>query len=722
MSQTPPPPLVESVSEEEAERITAKLDVASRLRKYSGPFGIFLMLLAAAMSLFHLYTTFFGFFDAPIQRAAFFVFVFVMGYALYPARFRGKLDLRRMPPWYDLILMALSAMVGFYIIANFDSIVENMGNPSQTDLIMGSIAVLLVLELCRRAVGPVLTIICVVFLLYALWGNYIPGFLAHRGYPFTRVVSHMYLTTEGIFGVAAGVATTYVFMFILFGAFLLRTGTGQFFIDLAVALLGSFSGGPAKVAVFSSALMGTINGSSVANVVGTGSFTIPLMKSIGYRPYFAGAVEAAASTGGQLMPPVMGAGAFIMAEILGIPYSQVIIAAALPAVLYYAGVLTGVHLEAKRTGLEGIPRRMLPSSRKILREKGILLLPIVVVVFMLMNGRTPPYAAVTGIFGSIVFSSLLPENRRGTRSSGESLLLILRDIIGIAVVGYLLVDEYASPYLIVGGMALNIAISGSLVHTRPQVIKYGEALIYGARDALGVSIACLSIGFIMGSATLTGAGLKIANGILLLSGGNLFLTLFFTMIASLILGMGLPTTANYLVTSTIAAPALVHAGIPILSAHLFVFYFGIIADLTPPVALAAMAGAGLAGAPPTKTGVQAFRLAAPAYLIPYVFCYAPQITLLGFDFMSGLEASVTALLGVIALGVGLFGFMRTFVPWWQRVPLLAAALLLIVPGWETDLVGFVVLVGVWFYQGYLIRSGKAKPVQRTSSLPPGAMA
>ncbi len=721
MSQTPPP-LVESVSEEEAERITAKLDVASRLRKYSGPFGIFLMLFAAAMSVFHLYTTFFGFFDAPIQRAIFFVFVFVLGYAFYPARFKGTLDLRSIPPWYDLILMGLSAVVGIYIVVNFDTIVENMGNPSQTDLIMGGIAILLVLELCRRAVGPVLTVICLVFLVYAVYGNYIPGFLSHRGYPITRVISHMYLTTEGIFGVAAGVATTYVFMFILFGAFLLRTGTGQFFIDLAVALLGSFSGGPAKVAIFSSALMGTINGSSVANVVGTGSFTIPLMKSIGYRPYFAGAVEAAASTGGQLMPPVMGAGAFIMAEILGIPYSQVIIAAALPAVLYYAGVLTGVHLEAKRTGLEGIPRQMLPSPKKIFKERGILLLPIVVVVFMLMNGRTPPYAAVTGIFGSIVFSSLLSENRRGVGPGAGSLLLILRDVIGIGTVGYLLVDQYASPYLIVGGMALNIAISGSMAGTRPQVIKYGEALIYGSRDALGVSIACLSIGFIMGSATLTGAGLKIANGILLLSGGNLFLTLFFTMIASLILGMGLPTTANYLVTSTIAAPALVHAGIPILSAHLFVFYFGIIADLTPPVALAAMAGAGLAGAPPTKTGVQSFRLAAPAYLIPYVFCYAPQITLLGFDFLSGLEASITALLGVIALGVGLFGFFRTFVPWWQRIPLLAAALLLIVPGWETDLMGFVVLAAVWFYQGHLIKSGKAKPVQRTSTLPPGATA
>jgi len=715
MAETPP--LVQSVSEEEAERITAQLDVSSRLRKYSGPFGVFLALFAAAMSLFHLYTTFFGFFDAPIQRAAFFVFVFVLGYAFYPARFKGRLDLRRLPPWYDLILMALSAMVGLYIIVNFDNIVQNMGNPSQTDLIMGSIAVLLVLELCRRAVGPVLTVICAIFILYALYGNYIPGFLAHRGYPFTRVVSHMYLTTEGIFGVAAGVATTYVFMFILFGAFLLRTGTGQFFIDLAVALLGSFSGGPAKVAVFSSALMGTINGSSVANVVGTGSFTIPLMKSIGYKPWFAGAVEAAASTGGQLMPPVMGAGAFIMAEILGIPYSQVIIAAALPAILYYTGVLTGVHLEAKRTGLEGIPRHMLPSPSKIFRERGVLLLPIVLVVYMLMNGRTPPYAAVTGIFGSIVFSSLLPVNRQGIRSSSQSVVLILRDLIGIAAVGYLLLDEHASPYLMVAGMAANIALSASVPATRPQVTKYAEALVYGARDALGVSIACISIGFIMGSATLTGAGLKIANGILLLSGGNLFLTLFFTMIASLILGMGLPTTANYLVTSTIAAPALAQAGIPLLSAHLFVFYFGIIADLTPPVALAAMAGAGLAGAPPTKTGVQAFRLAAPAYLIPYVFCYAPQITLLGYSFLSGLEASITALLGVIALGVALFGFMRTFVPWWQRIPLFVAALLLIVPGWETDLMGLVVLAAVWFHQGYLIKSGKAKPVPVTSIIP-----
>jgi len=654
MSQNPQDPLVESISEQEAERITANLDAGSRLRHFTGPTAIFIMLVAAAMSLFHIYTTVFGFFDAPIQRAAFYSFVMVLGYALYPARFKGTLEDRRYPPIWDIGFMVLGAVTGLYIIVNHETIVENMGFPSQTDLIMGGIAILLVLELCRRAVGPVLTAICTIFLAYTLWGNYVPGFLTHRGYPLERVISHMYLTTEGIFGIAAGVGTTYVFMFILFGAFLLRTGTGQLFIDLAVALLGNFSGGPAKVAVFASALMGTINGSSVANVVGTGSFTIPLMKSIGYRPEFAGAVEAAASTGGQLMPPVMGAGAFLMADITGIPYSQIIIAAAIPAILYYTGVLTGVHLEAKRTGLQGLPRDRLPNAWKIIKERGILLVPIVAVVYMLLNGYTPPYAAMAGIVTSIVAGAILPS-------------------------------------------------------TRVHPIRYWEALVQGARDALGVSVAILAIGFIMGSATLTGAGLKIANGILMLSGGNLFLTLFFTMIASLILGMGLPTTANYLVTATIAAPALVHAGVPLLAAHLFVFYFGIIADLTPPVALAAMAGAGIANAPPVKTGIQAFKLGAPAYLVPYVFCYAPQITLLGYSFWSGVEASFTAVLGVFCLGVSIMGWMLTKVPWWQRPPLFAAAFLLIVPGLETDAVGLVLLLVVAFLQWRAVHSEKAGP-------------
>ncbi len=713
MGQPPPgrSPLddIERVSEEEVERLTAKLDISSRLRKYSGPFTLFLVLGCAGMSLFHLYTTYFGFFDAPIQRASFFTFVFVLGYAFYPMRFRGRLDTLRLPPWYDLLFMALSAMVGLYIVVNFESIAANMGNPSQIDLVMGGIACLLVLELCRRAVGPVLTVICLIFIVYALLGNYVPGLLTHRGYPLQRVISHMYLTTEGIFGVAAGVATTYVFMFILFGAFLVRTGTGQFFNDISVALLGRYSGGPAKVAVFASALEGTINGSSVANVVGSGSFTIPLMKSIGYKPEFAGAVEAAASTGGQIMPPVMGAGAFIMAEIIGRPYIDIAVAAALPAVLYFTGVLWGVHLEAKRTGLVGLPSDRLPMASKVMRERGLMLLPIFVVVYMLMNGYTPPYAAVTGILSSIVFSGVLRFNRIQNPSGLEAAGQILRDLVGLATVAFVLINREES-YLPVIGLASTVALTALLPGTRFQAVGYWEALVHGARDALGVSIACLAIGFIMGSATLTGAGLKIAGSILQLAGGNLLLTLFFTMIASLVLGMGLPTTANYLVTSTIAAPAIVQAGVPLLSAHLFVFYFGIIADLTPPVALAAMAGAGLAGAAPTKTGVQAFRLAAPAYLIPYIFCVAPQLTLLGYDAISGAMAAVTAILGVLALGIGLFGWLMTDVPWWQRLPLLAAALLLITPGWETDLAGFAILAAVYWHQRQLAARFKAVPV------------
>ncbi|MHB1132633.1 MAG: TRAP transporter permease [Chloroflexota bacterium] len=701
-----PFPNVEVVSEEEVERITAQLDVGSRLRKYVGVFGFLLILGCATMSLFHLYTTFFGFFDAPVQRAAFFTFVFVLGYAFYPARFHGKLDTRRLPPWHDLILMALSAMVGLYIIVNYASIVANMGNPTQTDIVMGAICILLVLELCRRAVGPVLAIICLVFILYALYGNLLPGILTHRGYSFSRVVSHMYLTTEGIFGVAAGVATQFVFLFILFGAFLVRTGTGQFFSDISVALLGRYSGGPAKVAVVASALEGTIGGSSVANVVGSGSFTIPLMKSIGYKPYFAGAVEAAASTGGQIMPPVMGAGAFIMAEIIGRPYIEIAIAAAVPALLYFTGVLWGVHLEGKRTGLQGLPPEQLPSAVKVMKERGLMITPILVVVFMLMNGYTPPYAAVTGIFTAVVASGLLRENRIAKASGVAQSLQLLRDAIGLLTIVYLIVNREAAPAIAVSGIFASVAITAYMRETRPQALRYWDALVLGARDALGVSIACLSVGFIMGSATLTGAGLKIANSILLLSQGNLLLTLFFTMIASIILGMGLPTTANYLVTSTIAAPALVQAGVPLLSAHLFVFYFGIVADLTPPVALAAMAGAGIAGAPPTKTGVQAFRLAAPAYLVPYVFCFAPSLTLIGYSAFEGASSAFTAVLGVLALGVGLFGWMLTWVPWWQRLLLIGAALMLIVPGIETDLVGLAVLTGVYFLQRRVVARQK----------------
>lgn len=632
-----------------------EVNIGPRMRSYRGPFALFVTLVCVAMSLFHLYSTVLGTFDALFIRAAFLIFVMVLGYALYPARSGRAQEEQAYPPLTDALLMVMGAGVGFYVLVNYERILVTVGSPSNVDVVVGSVAILLVLELCRRAAGPILASVCALFLLYALCGNYIPGFFGHRGYDFVRLVSHMYLTTEGIFGICAGVATNYVFLFILFGAFLSCTGAGRFFIDLAVALLGNFSGGPAKVAVFASCLMGTINGSSTANVVGTGAFTIPLMKSIGYQPHFAGAVEAAASTGGMLMPPIMGAGAFLMSEITGVPYMQIIAAAALPAILYYVGVLTGVHLEAKRTGLKGLPRESLPDAVRLIKERCILLAPIAAVVWALLQGFTPPYAAITGIATSIVAGAILPS-------------------------------------------------------TRVHPFRYWDALVQGPKDALGVCIACIAIGFILGSATLTGAGLKLANGILLLSGGNLFLILFFTMVASLVLGMGLPTTANYLVTSTLAAPALLKAGVAVLPAHLFCFYFGIIADITPPVALAAMAGAGLAGSPPFKTGVQAFKLAAPAYLIPYVFVYAPQITLIGYDFWSGVQASFTAILGVMCLGISIMGWMFTAVPWWQRVPLFGAALMLMVPGPLTDLTGIALLAVVAFLQRRVTAKAEASVV------------
>jgi TRAP transporter 4TM/12TM fusion protein len=412
------------------------------------------------------------------------------------------------------------------------------------------------------------------FLVYAYFGAYFPGFLSHRGYSIERIVSHMYFTTEGILGIPLGVSATFVFLFVLFGAFLEKTGIGKLFIDIADAIAGWASGGPAKVAVITSALEGTISGSSVANTVGSGSFTIPMMKKLGYRPEFAGAVEAAASTGGQIMPPVMGAAAFLMAEFIGIPYIDIAKAAAIPACLYFAGIFIEVHFEAKRCGLKGKAWDQIPRTWTVLKERGHLFVPLIAIIYILTEGFTPSRAALVGLVLSVVAGAL----KKATRMSV------------------------------------------------PEIFN---ALETGARGALGVAIACATAGIIVGVVTLTGLGLKMANGLIDLSGGYMLPTLFFTMITSLILGMGVPTTANYVITATMCAPAVVMLGVPKLAAHLFVFYFGIIADITPPVALAAYAGAGIARANPFKTGVTASKLAIAAFIIPYIFVLNPAMVLIG---------------------------------------------------------------------------------------------
>ncbi|MFS8542955.1 MAG: TRAP transporter permease [Limnochordales bacterium] len=511
------------------------------------------------------------------------------------------------------------------------------------------------LEAARRVVGTPIVVIAIAFLIYAYVGPYMPGFLAHRGYTFTQIANHMYFTTEGIFGVPLGVSATFIFLFILFGAFLEKTGIGRFFIDLANAVAGFASGGPAKVAVITSALEGTISGSSVANTVGSGSFTIPMMKRLGYRPEFAAAVEAAASTGGQLMPPIMGAAAFLMAEFTGIPYIEIAKAAVIPALLYFTGIFIAVHYEAKRLGLKGIPRSQLPSLWSVMKSRGHLLLPLVGIIYLLMEGSTPMKAAFYGILLAIAAAMVHPTTR-----------MSLRDIV--------------------------------------------EGLEQGARSALGIVMATAAAGIIIGVITLTGLGLKLASGLVQLAQGQLLLTLVFTMLASLVLGMGSPTTANYVITSTIAAPALLQLGVPTLVAHMFVFYFGIVADITPPVALAAYAGAGIARGNPLRTGVLASRLAIAAFLIPYIFAYNPAMLLIGATAGQIIQMAVTSVLGMFGVAVAAGGFFRAPMALWERLLFLAGGILMIDPGALTDIVGLVLLAAGVASQVVRARGHENNPV------------
>jgi len=616
------------------DEVLAQFDRESAFRRLTGLAGRLIALILIAFSAFQLYTAAFGVLDARVQRAIHLAFGMSLVFLLYPARSRGD---RKSLPWYDLVLGVLAAAVSLYLVVFYEDIVRRAGLPTTMDIVVAVLAVLLVLEGTRRVVGMPIVVIAVAFLIYAYIGPYLPGFLAHRGYSLRQIANHMYYTTEGIFGIPLGVSATFIFLFILFGAFLEKSGIGRFFIDLANAVAGWASGGPAKVAVITSALEGTISGSSVANTVGSGSFTIPMMKRLGYKPEFAAAVEAAASTGGQLMPPIMGAAAFLMAEFTGIPYIDIAKAAVIPAILYFTGIFIAVHYEAKRLGLQGIPRSQLPSIWSVLKARGHLFLPLLGIIYLLMEGSTPMKAAFYGILLAIAAAMIHPSTRMSAK-----------DIV--------------------------------------------EALETGARSALGIVMATAAAGIIIGVITLTGLGLKLASGLVALAQGKLLLTLLFTMLASLILGMGSPTTANYVITSTIAAPALLQLGVPILVAHMFVFYFGIVADITPPVALAAYAGSAIAGSNPLRTGVLASRLAIAAFLIPYIFAYNPAMLLIGAT--PGMIAlmAVTAVLGMFGVAVAAGGFFRASLTVYERLFFFGGGLLMIDPGLLTDLVGLVLLI------------------------------
>lgn len=652
--QKPEIEATEQLSEEQQKAILSKYDPESNTRDHQGVMRKVVYFGLLAFTLFQLYTAINGQFTAYIQRSIHLGFALSLIFLLFPAR---RIWVHKPSiPWYDFIFALLSIGVGLYWPIFYDDIVFRAGSLSTLDLTVGALAILLTLEAARRAVGLPITIIAAVFLVYAYYGRYFPGFLAHRGQDIDTIVQVMFFTTDGILGTPISVSATFIFVFLLFGAFLVKTGVGQYFNDLAVTIAGRLTGGPAKVAIFSSALQGTISGSSVANVVTSGSYTIPMMKKLGYRKEFAGGVEAAASTGGQIMPPIMGAAAFLMVEFIGgVSYWQIAQAAAIPAVLYFAGIWIMTHFEAKRVGLKALPKEEMPDRKEVLK-KIYLLAPILAIIVMLFVGVPTMQAALWGIVLAVVLSALNKETR-----------MSFRDIV--------------------------------------------DALVDGARTALAVAAATAAAGMIVGVVVKTGLGLGLANGLIDAAGGSVLLTLVFTMFASLVLGMGSPTTANYVITSTIAAPAIITllmldepagAAVPLaiaLSAHFFVFYFGIVADITPPVALAAFAASGVSGGDPIKTGVTAAKLAIAAFIIPYMIVFSPELLMIDTTPLEVVWVLFTAISGMIAIGAGIIGFWYRKVFWYERLVAIVTGLLLIYPEGLSDTIGlvlFIILLAIQF--------------------------
>jgi TRAP transporter 4TM/12TM fusion protein len=620
--------------EEKAKAILAKEDEKAGKRTLSGSMAILLTIVAISMSLFHLYTAGYMVFTAMVQRSIHLCFALTLIFLLYPAMAKSP---RGRVPLIDWVFILLSVISCLYITVNWEALSEavRIAEPTLVDMALGIIATLLVLEATRRTAGMALPIVAIVFVLYGFLGPYMSGILNHPGIPLNQFIGMNYLFSEGIFGVPLGVSATFIIIFIIFGGFLEESGGGKFFIDLACAFFGVVRGGPAKIGIFSSGFFGTISGSAVANVVGTGTFTIPMMKRIGYRPHFAGAVEAVASTGGLIMPPVMGAAAFVMAEIIGVSYVSICLAAAIPAVLYYFSLFVFIDLEAAKTGLRGIPKEEKPQFKEVIREGGHLLIPPALLVYLLAIVQWSPMKAG---FYTILATVVMAMMRKNTRLDSR---------------------------------------------------KLASALRKGATGALQVAAVCACAGIVISIVSITGLGLTFSSVLIQLAHGNLFLLLVLTMIASLILGMGLPATPCYIILAVLAAPAIVEMNISPMAAHLFVFYFGCISAITPPVAVAAYAGAAIAGSDPMRTGYTAWRLGLAAFIVPFMFIYGPPLIMVG-TIIEIIQASVTALIGVAFLAASIQGFFLTRLVPVERIFLFAAALLLIKPGWMTDLAGIVI--------------------------------
>lgn len=628
------------VMDEKAQQLLEETDADARMRSYDGMWGKIIVALLVAWAGFQLYFSTIGIISAMNLRAFHCMFLLIFTFLLFPMTKKEKRK-KTKPTALDLVLIVLTIVTFGYLIANYTRIVRGGGFLTGTELVVAAVGLLLVLEAARRA-GGTLAVLGVIFFAYNFFGEWIPGQLGHNGFTLRRVLGHMFWGSQGIFGVGIGVSATYIFIFVLFGAFLKYSGFSKFINDFSLTLVGQSPGGPAKVAVIASALMGMINGSAVANVATTGTITIPLMKRTGYKKEFAGAVEAVASTGGQFTPPIMGAVGFVMAEFLGISYTKVMIAAIIPAFLYYLGLLFAVHFEAKRLGLSGLSKENIPNAMQVVKEQGHLVIPLVVLIALMFMGYTPLFAAVVAIFVTVAASWLRKETR-----------MDLKTII--------------------------------------------QATAEGATGAVSVGVCCVMIGVIIGTVSLTGLGLSMGYLILQVVGeGQIYLAGVMVMIMSIILGMGVPGVAAYVIVAAVAIPVLVEVGVNEMAAHMFCLIYACLSNITPPVAMSSYVAAGIADSDQTKTSLIAVKLGLVGFILPFFFLDNP-VLLLGVTnvgWMVSLKAAITASVGTIALAAGLNGYLFKKCSIAERVLLVVSAIAMIHPGAMTDIIGVAVLAAI----------------------------
>ena len=713
-----------------------KYDPEMRFRPIVTPATLIVAALLVGLSAFHYYTAGFGLLNETTHRGIHLACVLALIFLVFPAR-RAALAVATRPgllapggvPWFDWLLAIACAVSVLYIPYIYADLAFRVGNPEPIDVAMGTVLIVTLLEATRRSMGWPLPLIAVVFMAYALFGPVFPGLLKHAGATWSQVVNHEYLTSQGIYGVPVGVVATYVFHFVLFGVVATRIGLGQLFLDLAASVAGPYAGGPAKVSVVGSGLFGMLSGSSVANAVTVGSLTIPAMTRIGYPRHFAAAVEAAASTGGQITPPIMGAAAFLMIEFLAVPYQVIVAAAIVPAFMHFYGVFLQVHFEAKRRGLRGMTKEEMPRLRESLKMRWPTLIPLAFLIWILVSGRTPYLAAFVGISSCAIVGLT-------TKTSGNG----VRNWLALAVLHVMLFLVALSGFpqgtrMVLFAVAIGLGIAGhALVGIRGRVAPgvLLEVFETGAKYALAVGAAAGTVGIVIGVVTLTGVGFKIsyiitsaassvADGVLTFLPAwfasaqslTLFAALVMTGVVCILMGCGIPTTANYIIMVTVAAPTLVQLGVEPLVAHFFVFYYGVLADITPPVALAAYAAAGMAGSDPFKTGNTAFRLGLGKVLVPFVFVFSPSLLLVakGFTWYAFVVTFTGCVLGIALLSAALSRFLLVEMTRWERLACTAGALLMVAPGLTPTLIGLAIAAPALATQIVRWRRlGKAKAV------------